>query len=312
MVTPQVSENPATQRQYIAQLTISAALAQALRTLWASVTPLSSESAWDSFCAAVRAVVPQYAQAASVVSLDNYRATRTTAGITTVPTLPRITPPALSKIDAGLDWAARARRDADLAAALTDIETKVAARVEAAMQKVLLDEAHETTVAAVEGDELALGFRRVPRPDACAWCIIQAIRRTSRRGLAAEFTRYGTPGTMGDDEHWGVFKSRASAGQIPPDELGNINRFHNGCHCVVEAIFDTAFAPPAWLRDLSELYDDTDGGLNGGFRRALTARRGGVPAPDPRPTLPTPSAQPAPIAAIADLLGGIDAAMRAA
>lgn len=303
---PQVSENAATQRQYVTQLTISAALAQALRTLWASLNPASSEVAWEAFAASVRAVVPQYGQAASVVSLDNYRLTRASAGITTTPRLPQIQTVSTSKIDAGLEWARRF--EADSAATLAEFEAKIQGRVDAAMQKALMDEARATTVAAVEGDELALGFRRVPRPDACAWCLTQAIRRTTRRGLAKDFKRYGGPGGpgMGGDEHWGVFKSRAAAGQTP-EGADEINRFHNNCQCIVEPIFDAAFVPPEWLRDMAALYDDTDGGLNG-FRRALSARRrGDEPASDPRPALPSPAAQEQQVAAIANLLASIAA-----
>lgn len=308
MATPRVSENPSTQRQYVTQLTLSAALGQAIRTLWTAITPTASEASWGAFSTATQAVVPQYAQAAAVTSLDNYRMTRLGAGLTDVPMLPHITPPPVSKIDAGLAWAKRV--ELDQAKTLAEIEVAILGRVDAAMQKVLMDEARETTIEAVEGDEKALGFRRVPRPDACAWCISLAIRKTSRVGLAADFKRYGVPGVMAGDEHWGVFKSRASAGQTP-EGAAEINRFHNNCNCVVEPIFDASFVVPAWLQEASDLYDDTDGGLNG-FRRALNAQRRGEVAPDPRPELPAPSAKPEQVAAIADLLSGINAAMRAA
>lgn len=307
--TPQVSENAATQRQYVSQLTISAALAQAIRTLWAATSPVSSDAAWDSFSAAVHAVVPQFSNAAAVTSLDNYRATRLAAGITDVPPLPRITSAPVSKIDAGLDWAQDLRRIADeQAVELAEIEAKILGRVDAAMQKVLADEAREITVAAVAGDEKALGFRRVPRPDACAWCLALAIRTTTRKGLAADFKRYG-PGTMGGDEHWGVFKSRASAGQLP-EGAADLNRFHNHCNCVVEPIFDHAFVPADWLVDVAGIYDDADDFNH--FRRTIEARRRGEVVADPRPELPAPSVNPAQVVAIADLLGGINAAMRAA
>lgn len=306
--TPRVSENAPTQRQYVTQLTISAALAAAIRDLWTATSPVSSDAAWDSFSAAVHAVVPQFGQAASVVSLDNYRATRIGAGLTDTPRLPKVTAPPASKIDAGLDWAQDLRRIADeQAIELAAIEAKILGRVDAAMQKVLADEARETTVAAVVGDEKALGFRRVPRPDACAWCLALAIRTTTRTGLAADFKRY-SPGSMSGDEHWGVFKSRASAGQLP-EGATDLNRFHNRCHCVVEPIFDHSFVPADWLVDVAREYDDADDFNH--FRRIIEARRRGVVI-DPTPVLPLPSAQPAQVAAIANLLSGIDAAMRVA
>jgi hypothetical protein len=311
MATPTVSDNPATQRQYATQLALSAALAQAIRTLWASTTPLSSEDAWDVFANGVRAVVPQYGQMASVTALDNYRAARIQAGVTTTPKLPKIEAAPASKVDAGLDWARRAIEDieAKQAAALAEIEATIQKRADAAMQKVLLDEARETTVQAVEGDERALGYRRVPRPGACAWCLALATRKTTRRGLAKDFARYGKPGAMGGDEHWGVYKSRAAAGQTPVGSA-EVNRFHNNCHCVVEPIFSTDFVVPEWLREVDDLYQSTDDFNH--FRRVIEARRRGETPTDPTPIIPAPAAAPARVAAIADLLGNLDRGMRAA
>lgn len=311
MAIPRVSENPATQRQYATQLALSLALTQALRTLWASTAPLASENAWDTFAASVRAVVPQYGQTASVTALDNYRAARVRAGATTTPKLPKIGTAPAGKIDAGLDWARRAIEDINAAQAneLAAIEASIQKRADAAMQKVMLDEARETTVAAVEGDERALGYRRVPRPGACAWCLALATRKTTRRGFAKDFARYGTPGAMGGDEHWGVYKSRAAAGQVPVGSAA-INRYHNGtCRCVVEPIFSTDFVVPEWLQEVDDLYQASDDFNH--FRRQIEARRRGE-APDPEPILPAPAVAPERVAAIADLLGNIDRAMRAA
>lgn len=254
--------------------------------------------------------MPRYSTTAAVVSLDNYRSARLSAGIAGEPHIPLIPEMPLEKIDAGLEWAARLQEaQADQAIALAEIEEQIFTRVHAAMDKAMLDEAREQTVRAVEGDEKALGFRRVPRPGACAWCLLMAIRKTSRKGLAAEFTRYGDPSGpgMGGDEHWGVFKSRASAGQIPPNEKGEVNRFHNGCHCVVEPVFSTDFVAPGWLQDMSNLYDDSEGGLNG-FRRALSERRRGVEIDaDPTPIHVPNVAQERQVAAIAALLSGLSA-----
>lgn len=320
MATPTVSDNPATQRQYVTQLTLSAALAQAIRALWTATTPLSSESAWDAFANGVRAVVPQYGQAASVTALDNYRVARIQAGATGAPKLPKITPAPTSKIDAGLAWARHDLKDIEAAQAdaLAEIESTILKRADAAMQKVLLDEARETTVEAVVGDEKALGYRRVPRPDACAWCLALATRKSTRKGLAinqitesgrAKSLRRGSVASQGADEHWGVYKSRFLAGQTPVGS-DEVNRFHRNCHCVVEPIFSTDFMVPEWLHEIDDLYQSTDDFNH--FRRVIEARRRGETSPDPTPIIPAPAAAPERVAAIADLLGNIDRAMRAA
>ena len=320
MATPRVSENPATQRQYATQVALSAALAQAMRTLWTSTTPLASEGAWDTFATAVRAVVPQYGQTASVTALDNYRAARIRAGVTTTPKLPKIETAPAGKIDAGLDWARRAIEDINAAQAdeLAALEASIQKRADAAMQKAMLDEARETTVAAVEGDERALGYRRVPRPGACAWCLALATRKTTRKGLAinqvsssgrAKSLRGRPIAAQGGDEHWGVYKSRAAAGQVPVGSAA-INRYHNGtCRCVVEPIFSTDFVVPEWLQEVDDLYQASDDFNH--FRRQIEARRRGE-TPDPEPILPAPAVAPERVAAIADLLGNLDRAMRAA
>ncbi|WP_436702397.1 hypothetical protein [Nocardioides sp. BYT-33-1] len=319
MATPTVSDAPATQRQYVTQLALSAAAGQALRTLWTSIGPVSSEAAWRTFSAATRALMPQYGQVAASTALDNYRLARRDAGIATVPSLPRIAPMPASKIDAGLDWARRAYPDLDakLDAKRAEIENRIRGRAEAAMQKALLDEARETTIAAVIGDDKALGYRRVPRPGACAWCLALAVRKTSRRGLAKDFDRYGTPGVMGGEEHWGVYKSRAAAGQTPIGST-QVNRFHRGkCRCVVEAIFSTDFVVPDWLHEVDELYNDSDDFND--FRRRLNAQRnsqdggqddGQGDGAEPRdPAVPPPAVQPARVAAVSTLLADIDTAM---
>lgn len=287
MATPRVSDKPTTQRQYAGQLLLTAAMAQAIRELWAALTPTVSLDAMQSFRRGVHVIVPQYGRTASQQALTNYRIARRDAGVTTLVRPVRPTPVPASKIDASLDWAERALKDigAEQSAALAEIEASILRQIEASMQKALMDEAREATIEAVEGDEKAIGYRRVPRPGACAWCLAMAIRKTSRRGLAKDFKRYGTQASLSGEEHWGVYKSRAAAGQTPVGS-DEINRFHTNCHCVVEPIFSTDFNVPVWLHDVSDLYDDADDFNH--FRRIIEARRRGAADPDssPLPILP--------------------------
>lgn len=316
MATPRVSENPTTQRHYLAQLTIGAALAQAVRSLWGSLSPLSAPEAMQAFRGGSHALVGQFSQAAVTVAADHYRAARIDAGVTSEVRLPRLPSPPVAKADTKLDWieSQRKRLEAEAAAEVAEmvaeIEAKILAETEAAFQKAIADAAREWTVEAVEGDEKALGFRRVARPDACAWCLALAIRKTSRRGLAKDFKRYGTPGAMGGEEHFGVYKSRESAGQLPPNATREVNRFHFNCNCTVEPVFDTGLHAPTWLLDVDALYAESDGFND--FRRRLNAQRRGATPEDPAPVLPTPSIRPEQTAAIADLLGRIDASMSVA
>lgn len=292
MATPQVSERPEVQRQYVAQLALSAALARTLQQLWAATSPLSSDRAMRSFRAGVDALVTQFAQASRVIASDYYVNVRVAAGVPGVPNLPSVDPPPTSMVDAGIDWAMRDFLD--------KTEAEIMAKVEAAMAKAVLDVGREQVVAAVEGDDKALGFRRVARPDACYWCITLSLRRSTRGGDG--------------DQHIGVYKSRASAGQLPPNAKGEVNRYHDHCNCAVEPVFEIGDAAiPDWLREMERLYGDATADSKSGerlndFRRALTAlRNGDSPTRPTGPSLAVVPAMDERLRLLSELLAGIAA-----
>ncbi len=280
MATPRVSETPEVQRQYVTQLALSAALAQALQQLWTATAPLKSDQAMRSFRAGVFALVTQFSQASRVMASDYYVNVRQAAGVPGTVRLPSVELPPPSMVDAGIDWAMR-----DF---VKKTEADIVAKVEAAMAKAVLDVAREQVVEAVDGDDKAFGFRRVPRPDACYWCISLATRRSTR----------GSDG----HQHMGVYKSRASAGQLPPNERGEVNRYHNHCHCAVEPVFIVGdHGVPDWLQELDRLYEQSTKNSAKGqrlndFRKALAEFRRGVD-----PTSPTSPAL-APVVGMDDRL----------
>lgn len=292
MATPRVSDNPEVQRQYVAQLALSAALAQSLRQLWTATSPLSSDKAMQAFRAGVFAIVTQFAQAARVMASDYYTNARQAAGIAGVPRLPSVELPPPSMVNAGIDWGMR-----DF---MQKTEAEIMAKVEAAMAKAVLDVAREQVVEAVEGDDQALGFRRVPRPDACYWCITLSLRRSTRGGSG--------------DQHLGVYKSRASAGQLPPSMRGEVNRYHDHCHCSVEPVFAIGDgAMPDWLHEMDQLYEQATLNSNKGerlndFRKALAAlRRGESPTTPTGPTLAPVVGMDERLRLLSELLAGIAA-----
>lgn len=299
MATPTLSDSPAVQQQYLAQLALTAALTQALRNLWPVANPLTDGA---RFRQVAKVLVEQFGQASASIAQDFYRGVRTEAGITGAPTLRLVPPVPESKVDAGIDWAMRA------AAERSRVEAEVLARVESAMQKAVADVGREQVVTAVEGDEFAIGYRRVPRPGACAWCITQAIRKTHRTGRAAKVGKYGSGAAFDPAvEHYGVYKSRDAAGEIPPNAKGDTNRFHRNCHCVVEPIFFPVNALPDWLHGMERLYDDSTADSKSGqrlndFRRALSAERRGVTPPTPAaPAVITPAANAQQVTALLNL-----------
>ena len=223
-----------------------------------------------SFRAGVAALVGQFAQASRVMASDYYLNLRQASGVPGVPTLHLVELPPTSMVDAGIDWAMRDFMD--------KTEADIMAQVEAAMAKAVLDVGREQLIEAVEGDEKALGFRRVARPDACYWCITLALRRSTRGGQ--------------QDQHLGVYKSRESAGQLPPNIKGEVNRYHNNCNCTVEPVFAIGDgAMPDWLLNMDRLYEEATKNSKSGerlndFRRAIAAlRRGDSPIKPDGPTI---------------------------
>lgn len=314
MAVPKVSDNPSTQQQYAAQLAVTAALVQSLRALWAAIRPTSSPQAMVRYREGVFVLVSQWAQVAGDIATDYYRDARLTADIPgpvkvpPVPELPR------SLVDAGLDWAlptpdqlleqAEARADEMLNSPEMQAQIEaMQAKVDAAMQKAVTDMARDQVTSAVEADDRALGYRRVPRPGACYFCVIQAIRSTTRKGISKDFKKYG-PGSLGGEKHYGVYKSRGSAGASVNDKFTGDGeaKFHNNCHCVIEPVFAPATSLPDWLADMERLYDETPGGLNE-FRKALKAlREGEEPEPPALPAIAAANPPSEQIAALLDLL----------
>ncbi|HEY9411698.1 MAG TPA: hypothetical protein VIP77_19120 [Jiangellaceae bacterium] len=297
MATPQVSENPEVQQNYLAGLALGAAAAQTVEALWSATQPLASAEAMARFTNGLFIVAGQLGGVAASVGEDYFRAARREAGITTTIKLPEPVLPTRAEIDADIAWATRER--ADLADDLDAMHAAILADMQAETEKAVLDVMRTRVVQSVEGDDTALGFRRVCRPGACYWCISLAIRTTTRGG---------------NERNYGVYKTRASAGQLPAG-ASELNRFHAKCKCEVEPVWSPAESIPGWLGDLETLYADSTresakGESLNDFRKALTAHRNGEdpPAPTAPVSLPTSNPAAAQIAAILDRLAEATAA----
>lgn len=271
MPTPTVSSDPVVQGQYAAQVAVTTSLTLALRRLWVTLEPLSGATALRQYRTGVGLVVEQFAQLSISNAADFYQLARVQAEVPGRASLPVVETPPESMIVADLDWAFRAQQQMD------DDVARIQARVEAAMQKAVTDSGRTETVAAVDGDDAALGFVRVARPDACAWCLSQAFRRTSE----------GRPG---------VYKSRETAGQLPPNATNEVNRFHNWCHCEVVPVFTEGYQLEPHIASAERLYNDITADSGKGqslndFRRAIYAQRQGR---DPVVGPPLPVVTPIP------------------
>lgn len=258
MTVTTVSADPLVQDEYLAQLAITAGLTGALRELWAVVDPLASAQALGRYREAVYALAQQFGQVAVTAAVDFYAAKRTEAGVTGASPRSFLAElPPRSLVESDVDWAMRAARQ------MADDEARIQFRIEAALQKAVIDAGRTQTALTIEADDRAIGFARVARPDACYFCLPQAFRRTS-------------------DGRAGVYKSRDTAGGFANSEFTGtgVAKFHNNCHCVIEPIFDAGYQFEPHIADAERLYaevtaDSESGqGLND-FRRALSATRSG-------------------------------------
>lgn len=261
----QVSENPEVQQQYATQVGLTAALAAALRALWPQADPLSGAAALSRYTDGVAALVEQFSQASISLAADYYDTVRDNAGVTGTFNTPIIDTPPRALVDAGVEWAMRA--GAEMAA--------VQARIEAATQKAVADAARDEVITAVAGDSKALGFIRVARPDACYFCLAQAIRR--KKPQKGEPAGAGRPG---------VYKTRGTAGGNADEWFtgSGAAKFHNNCHCVVEPVFSADHQFEPHIAEAERLYfeatrNSARGESMNDFRRALEAVRAGKPIP---------------------------------
>jgi hypothetical protein len=269
-----VSENPEVESHYVTQAALSATLLAALRRLWPTINPMSAPQNMSIYRDGVAGLVEQFAQASISLSADYYEALRAEAGINTAFRTPIVDPPPRTLVDAGLDWAMAAQSQMD-----ADIE-EMQRRVDAAMQKAVADAGRSEVAAAVAGDESALGFARVAKPGACAFCLLQAIRKTR--------PKEGAPSRPG------VYKTRDTAGRAANENFtgSGLFKFHDNCHCVVVPVFTFDYELEPHLVETEALYEDATVNSKRGeslndFRRALAALRRGDELPTSSPQAPS-------------------------
>ena len=300
---PLASEAPEVEEHYITQAAITLALLQAMRELWPRVPTLDL---MEQYREVIAFLIPDFQQASIASAFDHYVDMRAAAGVTDSHRPMVIAEWSPARVDAYIkasmadtlaeierEQAVQARafeRELDDLVAAAELERQaelleqLREEMEGVAQQLVQDSGRDQTVAAVEGDEKALGFVRVASPDACAWCLTLAIRKTRAK--------------EGKPERYGVYKSRATAGQIPPNDKGDTNRYHPNCNCQVMPVFANDYALSSALADIEQLYSDATENskpresLND-FRRALAAKRRGEEPERQEPAIAGPESSQA-------------------
>lgn len=168
----------------------------------------------DVLTAAVPDLAQPYISAAGDLSADWYSGIRADAGLSGYVPYVRAQPivPAQARAMAG--WAVDPLRSEP------GTLEQVAERVSGAVARAVFNAARETIVGNASSDPRALGFQRLARPGACAFCGMLASRGAAYKTASSAGVVVGRGGSH---------KTRGSRA------LGE--KYHDNCHCIATPIF---------------------------------------------------------------------------
>lgn len=223
------------------------------------------------FKLAVAAIVRSFGQASATLAATFYRDERRLAGILAPLTMKVADPPSIAEVSKNLDWATRTLWGPDAEIAFPDMQTMVTG----AAEKMVLDTGRGTMFDTIASDRYAIGWARVPEPDACYFCALLATRNAVYKGES--FNRSNS-------------QIRAN-GRAFLDHAVTPSKFkvHDHCRCHLEAVF-TAYEPTAKIREWTSLYNDlhhvnSSKGMQQAWRHAYEGRYGRQPS-SPTPATP--------------------------
>lgn len=255
MAAPRASDRPEVQQHYAAQFALSAAVAAQMRKLWPSLDPERLAATVPTLVRGGVAVGGQAASAAIAVAADYYEDLR----FESIPgrfQVPVIDAPTSRTVESALD-----RATADMLAQipslvdelyLAEITTQIQSSADAALQELIADAAIDELFTSMESDREALGWARVTRADACAFCRMLATR-----------------GPVYLTERSANFRAH-----VPINGRGGV------CKCQVEPLFGKHYEAPAHIRSDMAVWERVTADAPMGeafneFRRAIEGRSDG-------------------------------------
>ena len=260
---PQASDQPEVQQHYLTQLALTGALSAALMNLWPSFDPKRPRATFEPLRRGAAALVSEMAPAAIEMAAEHFEAMREDAHIVQPFRVPVIEAPTPADVEAYLDKAV-----ADLLDGGTTefgaLRAAIEREIDSAAQKMLADAASDELLAAVEADPQAIGWARVTREGACAFCLMLTTRGP-------------------------VYRSKVTANFRAHVA---VNGRGGTCHCTVEPLWRGVYEPPAHIREAQVIWKKSTKGRSGkdalrAFRRELeggTLRERPVPKPVPQPS----------------------------
>jgi hypothetical protein len=220
---------------------ITAALVRDVLRVWPLLDLRNINSSWPALLVVLKAIITSRREASTVVAENYLRRFRQAEGVTG--SLPIVRAPDAD--DTAMDVSLRATGPASMLRSLSKgvpVETasdRALTTVSGAATRIALDGGRQTVVLSVQQDQRALGWMRVIRPGACAFCAM----------LASRGPVYKTSETAGDDT----------------------NRFHDHCGCVIEPVYSRDTTWPESSRAAERLWMSSTSGKSG--REAINAFR---------------------------------------
>lgn len=225
------------------------------RDLRRLVIPQSDRPALRSLVDVLAVLAGQYNRASASLAADYYAAERAAAGITATRSVPVAAPLPDADVLQALGWATR-----DLTNDTVDLDA-VLDRTDTAASDLALEGGRNTVSAAAEADPQCLGYVRVPRPGACAFCAALGLKRADGKST------------------YQLYKSAETAQRR--GRGATEDAYHDHCQCAVQAVFrGQRYERPEHVERFAEIYADSTRGVSGpkklaAFRAALAADRAG-------------------------------------
>lgn len=231
------------------QRTLADRLIRLIAQLWPMLDLDRLDETWPALMSLVEGHVQREHEMAARVAVAEYLAARAAAGVAGV-FIPPIVALPLDKLRTSLTVTGPIAYKVARRRGFTPAKASKLALVQlqGAAARHALAGARNTTLQAVAADSEARGWARVPRPNACAFCLMLATRG-------------------------GAYRSKSTA---LSSKSGS--SYHDHCGCTAQPIFTDVWTPPKHVREAEELYAASTAGTSGkatlrAFEQALREQR---------------------------------------
>lgn len=239
---------------------------------WPALDPLNLAATWPAVLRALLPAVVEEHHTAGEAAVASYLAQRA-ADVSTVaqgvlfnPVPAEMDLQALERVRASLTITGPVSLQKSLNRGVQPAEASRAAlvQVQGAATRHALAGARETTLAAVAEDPVALGWARIPRPDACPFCTL----------LGTRGAEYKSRESAGPNRRSRRHKTAAGLEFVGEGEF----KVHDHCRCVAQPIFAEDWEPPEHIARAEQIYATSTAGKSGkaarqAFAAAITADR---------------------------------------